>query len=257
MMGQPMRSCGCRSMKGSNGVLALTAAETGPRARALHPLRELRRRLPLRPGAAGHGRAHPRRRPGRRRRSGLMDCIGCGSCAYVCPAHIPLVQFFNHAKGELAARGRAKQKQTETKRLAEARSARWRRRSGQARGHGQAQARGRGQEGGRGRGRRRPAGALATGQARPPIGGGELSARSRALWDTMTMNAPLASPHAHAPVSIGRTMGLVMLALMPATLFGLYQFGWPAIFCSPSPLAAACCSRPLALAIRPASRCAR
>jgi electron transport complex protein RnfC len=53
-----------------------------------------------------------------------MDCIGCGSCAYVCPAHIPLVQYFNHAKGELAARGRAKQKQTETKRLAEARAAR-------------------------------------------------------------------------------------------------------------------------------------
>jgi electron transport complex protein RnfD len=45
------------------------------------------------------------------------------------------------------------------------------------------------------------------------------------------MNAPLsASPHAHAPVSIGRTMALVMLALVPATLFGLYQFGWPAIF---------------------------
>lgn len=45
------------------------------------------------------------------------------------------------------------------------------------------------------------------------------------------MNQTLAaSPHAHAPVSIGRTMGLVMLALVPATLFGLYQFGWPAIF---------------------------
>jgi electron transport complex protein RnfD len=47
----------------------------------------------------------------------------------------------------------------------------------------------------------------------------------------MTMNPTIAaSPHAHAPVSIGRTMGLVMLALVPATLFGLYQFGWPAIF---------------------------
>lgn len=45
------------------------------------------------------------------------------------------------------------------------------------------------------------------------------------------MNQPLAaSPHAHAPVSIGRTMALVMLALVPASLFGLYQFGWPAIF---------------------------
>jgi len=39
-----------------------------------------------------------------------------------------------------------------------------------------------------------------------------------------------ASPHAHAPVSVGRTMGLVILALLPATLFGLYQFGWPALF---------------------------
>jgi electron transport complex protein RnfD len=39
-----------------------------------------------------------------------------------------------------------------------------------------------------------------------------------------------ASPHAHATVSIGRTMSLVILALVPATLFGLYQFGWPAIF---------------------------
>ena len=45
------------------------------------------------------------------------------------------------------------------------------------------------------------------------------------------MTVPLtASPHAHAPVSIGRTMALVTLALVPATLFGLYQFGWPAIF---------------------------
>jgi electron transport complex protein RnfC len=55
---------------------------------------------------------------------GLMDCIGCGSCAYVCPSHIPLVQFFNYAKGEMAARGRAKQKQAETKRLAEQRTER-------------------------------------------------------------------------------------------------------------------------------------
>jgi electron transport complex protein RnfC len=57
-------------------------------------------------------------------RLGLMDCIACGSCSYVCPAHIPLVQYFNFAKGEMASRDRAKQKQAETKRLAEARTAR-------------------------------------------------------------------------------------------------------------------------------------
>ena len=28
----------------------------------------------------------------------LLDCFECGSCAYVCPAHIPLVQRFRSAK---------------------------------------------------------------------------------------------------------------------------------------------------------------
>jgi electron transport complex protein RnfC len=57
-------------------------------------------------------------------RLGLMDCIGCGSCSYVCPSHIPLAQFFSYAKGEMAARGRTKQKQTETRRLIEQRTER-------------------------------------------------------------------------------------------------------------------------------------
>ncbi|WP_295884860.1 electron transport complex subunit RsxC [uncultured Thiohalocapsa sp.] len=125
MMGQPLAELRVPIMKGSNGVLALTPAETGQRAPApcircascvgacpcgLVPLTMAAHvRTGDLDGAVDQG---------------LMDCIGCGSCAYVCPAHIPLVQFFNHAKGELAARGRAKQKQTETKRLAEARTAR-------------------------------------------------------------------------------------------------------------------------------------
>jgi len=29
----------------------------------------------------------------------LLDCFECGSCSYVCPAHIPLVQRFRAAKG--------------------------------------------------------------------------------------------------------------------------------------------------------------
>jgi electron transport complex protein RnfD len=40
----------------------------------------------------------------------------------------------------------------------------------------------------------------------------------------------IAGPYAHAGSSVSRTMGLVMLALAPATLFALVQFGWPAIF---------------------------
>jgi len=41
---------------------------------------------------------------------------------------------------------------------------------------------------------------------------------------------PLPGPYAHGGNSINRTMALVMLALVPATLLSLYLFGWPAIF---------------------------
>ena len=49
---------------------------------------------------------------------GLKDCIACGCCAYVCPSRIPLVQYFVHAKGELAAQDRAKLRTDATKKLA-------------------------------------------------------------------------------------------------------------------------------------------
>ncbi|MDR0380271.1 MAG: electron transport complex subunit RsxC, partial [Candidatus Accumulibacter sp.] len=38
----------------------------------------------------------------------LFDCIECGCCAYVCPARIPLVQYFRFAKSEIWARERDK-----------------------------------------------------------------------------------------------------------------------------------------------------
>ncbi|OGT88149.1 MAG: electron transporter RnfC [Gammaproteobacteria bacterium RIFOXYA12_FULL_61_12] len=125
MMGQPLPNTQVPVVKGSNGLLALTAAETqqapempcircascvGACPCGLTPL-EIAARI-----RAGALDASVNR--------GLLDCIGCGSCAYVCPSHIPLVQYFNHAKGELAARQRARHKQLETKRLAEARSER-------------------------------------------------------------------------------------------------------------------------------------
>lgn len=56
--------------------------------------------------------------------AGLKDCLACGCCAYVCPSRIPLVQYFVHAKGELASRERTRLRNEATKRLAEQRSAR-------------------------------------------------------------------------------------------------------------------------------------
>lgn len=54
----------------------------------------------------------------------LGDCISCGCCAYVCPSHIPLVQYFSHAKGELWTAERAKLRADAARKLAEAKSAR-------------------------------------------------------------------------------------------------------------------------------------
>lgn len=55
---------------------------------------------------------------------GLADCIACGCCAYVCPSHIPLVQYFYHAKGDLSAKERAKLRTEATKKLGVARQER-------------------------------------------------------------------------------------------------------------------------------------
>jgi electron transport complex protein RnfC len=125
MMGQPLSGTRAPTVKGSNGLLALTAEETGQREtmpciRCAGCVQACPcGLLPLE--MAAHARAGDLEGVVS---LGLMDCIGCGSCAYVCPSHIPLVQYFHYAKGEMAARGRAKQKQTETKRLAEQRSER-------------------------------------------------------------------------------------------------------------------------------------
>jgi electron transport complex protein RnfC len=37
---------------------------------------------------------------------GLSACIECGCCDYVCPSHIPLVDWFRFGKGELRKRAR-------------------------------------------------------------------------------------------------------------------------------------------------------
>ncbi|TVQ95155.1 MAG: RnfABCDGE type electron transport complex subunit D [Chromatiaceae bacterium] len=63
----------------------------------------------------------------------------------------------------------------------------------------------------------------------------------------MTEPSLIASPHAHAPRSVGSLMGLVLLALLPATLFGLYLFGWPALFLFAVTIAAALGFEALAL----------
>ncbi|MBK1673944.1 electron transporter RnfD [Ectothiorhodospira shaposhnikovii] len=45
----------------------------------------------------------------------------------------------------------------------------------------------------------------------------------------MTQTTPVSGPHTHAPGSVAWNMGWVTLALLPATAFGVYLFGWPAL----------------------------
>ena len=125
MMGQQFTNTGIPVVKGTSGVLALTPGEIGQSA----PSPCIRCSTCVRACPVG---LVPLEMMTRIRSSdlasavklGLKDCIACGSCSYVCPAHIPLVHYFNYAKGDLATQERAKLKQEATKQLADARNER-------------------------------------------------------------------------------------------------------------------------------------
>ena len=125
MMGTLLPNPRVPVIKGASGILAFTAAEAatpeaGPCIRCGSCTRACPMGLlPLE--MAGHIRADDLDGA---TRFGLSDCIACGCCAYVCPSHIPLVQYFSHAKGELSARERAKLRAESTKRLVEQRASR-------------------------------------------------------------------------------------------------------------------------------------
>ena len=128
MMGQQITNLAVPVIKGTSGLLALTCDEIGqaepsPCIRCSSCVRACPvGLLPLE--MAAHIRATDL--PGALK-LGLRDCISCGSCSYVCPAHIPLVHYFNFAKGELMDQERGRLKQEATKKLADERISRMQR----------------------------------------------------------------------------------------------------------------------------------
>ncbi len=121
MMGQPLPSLDVPVVKGTSGILALTPAEVndaqaGPCIRCgtcvticpcgLSPVEMAAfiRKDKLDVAA----------------RLGVQDCVSCGSCSWICPSHIPLVHYFNYAKGMLMEQNREERKIERTKTLAEA-----------------------------------------------------------------------------------------------------------------------------------------
>jgi electron transport complex protein RnfC len=54
----------------------------------------------------------------------VEDCMSCGGCSYACPSHIPLMHYFEYAKGLLKAQHREGRRHERFKMHAEARRAR-------------------------------------------------------------------------------------------------------------------------------------
>ncbi|MDD2884088.1 MAG: electron transport complex subunit RsxC [Dechloromonas sp.] len=119
MMGMQIPHWRVPVVKGSSGILALDASEVA--AQEPNPCIRCGRcvkacpmgLLPLEMSARIRNQAYDEAID-----LGLKDCIACGCCAYVCPSTIPLVQYFVHAKGELAAQDRTKLRNDATKKLA-------------------------------------------------------------------------------------------------------------------------------------------
>jgi len=125
MMGQPLPNSSVPIIKGSGGIVALTAVEAA--AKQAMPCIRCASCVSACPCGLLPLEIAAQARSGDLEgavNNGLMDCISCGSCAYVCPAHIPLVQYFNYARGAVTEQQRARHKQQETKRLAAARKER-------------------------------------------------------------------------------------------------------------------------------------
>jgi electron transport complex protein RnfC len=125
MMGQPLSNLEAPVVKGTSGILALTAGEINDRPTnacircgscvtvcpcGLSPVEMAAfvRKDNLE-GAA---------------KLGVMDCFSCGSCSWICPSHIPLVHYFNYAKGMLNDLERERRKNERVKTLVETRTIR-------------------------------------------------------------------------------------------------------------------------------------
>lgn len=120
MMGQPLPSLEVPVVKGTCGILALTPEECDEQAPG--PCIRCGTCVTICPcGLVPVEMAAYIRKDNldAAAKSGVMDCVSCGSCSYICPSHIPLVHYFNYAKGSINAADRDRRKQDSTKRQVE------------------------------------------------------------------------------------------------------------------------------------------
>ncbi|WP_448190863.1 electron transport complex subunit RsxC [Azospirillum sp. sgz301742] len=102
MMGAPLPSLDVPVVKGTSGILALTAEETNEQPS--QPCIRCGTCVTICPcGLVPVEMAAFIRKDhiDVAAKLGVRDCVSCGSCSYICPSHIPLVHYFNYAKGLL------------------------------------------------------------------------------------------------------------------------------------------------------------
>ena len=125
MMGQPLATLDAPVIKGTSGILALTAEEINDRPTS--PCIRCGSCITVCPcGLSPVDMASFIRKDNLdiAAKLGVMDCFSCGSCSWVCPSHIPLVHYFNYAKGVLNDLEQERRKNERVKTLAEARTIR-------------------------------------------------------------------------------------------------------------------------------------
>jgi electron transport complex protein RnfC len=107
MMGSPQANLDVPILKGTSGVVCL--AELPERHRREHPCIRCSACLDACPVFLNPSQLGALAKNSRYEDMlglNIMDCIECGSCSYVCPSNIPLVQRFRVAKGLLRAKQR-------------------------------------------------------------------------------------------------------------------------------------------------------
>lgn len=105
MMGQAVSSLDVPITKGTSGVVVFTDEETSQIPQKVYPCIKCAYCVDACPIFLNPSRMGILAKSGRYEAMAddyhLMDCFECGSCSYVCPSNIPLVQYFRLAKGIL------------------------------------------------------------------------------------------------------------------------------------------------------------
>jgi electron transport complex protein RnfC len=108
MMGQAQLDLTVPALKGSSGVLLLRSGDLVlvPEAPCIRCARCVQA-CPIRLAPTAIAACTRLNRLADAEGWRAMDCIECGCCSYICPAHLPLVQTIRHAKAAILARRRS------------------------------------------------------------------------------------------------------------------------------------------------------